>query len=239
MGNPLTDPAVGSPAELLVRLEAIQAALAPADGLSYFNRMYQLVTSSVESNLTASTFGDPAYMSQLDAVFGNLYLDALRASQQAPNQVPGAWAPLFERRFDTGIAPLQFAFAGMNAHINRDLAVAVVKTSRQLQTSPDASEHHADFEKVNTLLAQVEPTIRRMLEPTLLGDLDPVFPGLQDVVANFNMVKARETAWNSAESLWVLDQFAPDHGAAYISALDHLAGLAGRGLLIRTGAAQP
>ena len=233
----MTDPGVSSPAELLVRLGAIQAALPTADGVAHFNRMYQLVTSSVDANLGANTFVDPDWMAQLDAVFGNLYLDAVRASVLTPDHVPGAWAPLFERRFDAGVAPLQFAFAGMNAHINRDLAVAVVNTCKQRQTSPDAGSHHADFERVNVLLAQVEPTIRRMVEPTLLGDLDTAFPGVQDVVANFNMGKARETAWTSAESLWVLDQFAPDHGAAYLSALDHLAGLVGRGLLIRTAAA--
>ncbi len=234
MADPLTDPPVSSPAELLVRLAGIQAALPATDGLAYFNRMYQMVTSSVDANLTATAFVDPAWMSQLDVVFGNLYLDAVRASVLTPDMIPGAWSPLFEERNDPGIAPLQFAFAGMNAHINRDLAVAIVNSCKQLRTSPDAGSHHADFEKVNALLAQVEPTIRRMLEPTLLGDVDTVFPGLQDVVANFKMIKARETAWASAQSLWVLDQFALDHGAAYIAALDHLAGLAGRGLLIRT-----
>ena len=42
--------------------------------------------------------------------------------------MPTAWQPLFERRADPGIEPIQFALAGMNAHINHDLPLAVVAT---------------------------------------------------------------------------------------------------------------
>ena len=219
--------------ELLARLAAIQAALPTDDGLAWFNRMYHLVTESVAANVGASTFADPVWLTQLDIVFGNLYLDAVRGSVAAPTQVPRAWAALLEQRGQPGIAPLQFALAGMNAHINRDLPVAVVTTCQQLGTAPDAGAHHADFFQVNTVLAQVEPQIRELVEGEPLAQADHLFPGLQDVVGNFNMVKARETAWVNAQTLWTLDHLAPGTGAAYLDGLDHLAGFAGRGLLVR------
>jgi hypothetical protein len=215
------------------RLAAIKAALPSGDGLGWFDQMYQLVTESIGSNLGASAFADAGWMTQLDVEFGNLYLDAVRNSVQSLVQVSPAWAALLERRSQTGIAPLQFALAGMNAHINRDLPVAVVATCKQLGTSPDAGSHHADFERVNSVLAQVEPTIRELVEGQPLAAANQLFPGLQDVVGNFNIVKARETAWVNAQTLWVLDQFTPDHGAAYLEGLDHLAGFAGRGLLVQ------
>ncbi len=229
----LTGPPIGSTTELLGRLSAIQAALAAGDGLGWFNRMYQLVTQSISTTLSASAFADPAWTTRLDVVFGNLYLDAVRNSVQAPNQVPRAWAALLEQRMQSSIAPLQFALAGMNAHINRDLPVAVVMTCRQLGTAPNDGSHHADFFKVNDVLAQVEPQIRELVEGEPLAQADHLFPGLQDVVGNFNMVKARETAWVNAETLWALDELAPSTGAAYLDGLDHLAGFAGRGLLVR------
>ena len=195
--------------------------------------MYQLVTESIGQNLGASAFADPAWMTRLDVVFGNLYLDAVRDSVLAPGQVSRAWAALLEQRSQPGIAPLQFALAGMNAHINRDLPIAVVTTCQQLQTTPDSGSHHLDFFRVNAVLAQVEPTIRELVEGEPLSDADVVFPGLQDVVGNFNMIKARETAWVSAQTLWAPNRIAPASGAADQLALDHLTVFAGRGLLVR------
>jgi hypothetical protein len=229
----LTAPAITSTSELAARLASIQAALPAGDGLAWFNRMYQLVTESIGQNLGASAFADPGWMTHLDVVFGNLYLDAVRDSVLAPGRVARAWAALLEQRSQTGIAPLQFALAGMNAHINRDLPVAVVTTCQQLMTAPDAGSHHLDFFRVNAVLAQVEPTIRELVEGEPLSQADKVFPGLQDVVGNFNMIKARETAWVNAQTLWALTRLTPASGAAYLRAVDHLTGFAGRGLLVR------
>ncbi len=194
--------------------------------------MYRLVTASVKQRVGAGFFADAAWMSQLDIIFGNLYLDAVRASVQQPDQVSRAWAALLDRRTDTRVTPLQFALAGMNAHINRDLPVAVVMTCGALNTSPDAGAHHADFQRVNTVLAQVEPTIRQMFLDAILQAADRAVPGLQDVVANFDMVKARETAWANASTLWTLRQLSAAGAAEFQDGLDHLVGFAGRGLLV-------
>ncbi|HEY1292589.1 MAG TPA: DUF5995 family protein [Chloroflexota bacterium] len=229
----LTAPAIGSSDELAARLAAIQTVLPANDGLGWFNRMYQLVASSVSDTLGLSAFADPAWITRLDVVFGNLYLDAVRNSVVAPEQVPRAWAALLEQRSQPGIAPLQFALAGMNAHINRDLPVALVTTCTQLGTSPEAGSHHADYRRVNGVLGQVEPAIRVLVEGQPLQEADKIFPGLQDVVGNFNIVKARETAWVNAQTLWVLTQSSPASGTLYMDGLDHLSGFAGRGLLVR------
>jgi hypothetical protein len=228
----LTGGPVTSIDEFSARLAAIQQVLPPNDGLAFFNQMYALVTSAVNQNLAAQAFGDPVWMAALDVVFANLYLDALRSSVQAPDQVPRAWEALLERRTDVRVTPLQFALAGMNAHINRDLPVAVVSTCTQRHTSPDSGSHHADFERVNSVLASVEPTIRQSVEDAFLLQLGNAVPGLQDVVANFNMVKARETAWTNARTLWLLGQISQAEASAYLGGLDHLAGFAGRGLLV-------
>jgi len=225
----LTAPPATTTDEFADRLAAIQQALPLPDGLAYFNHMYWLVTVAVRNNIGQSTFQDPEWMAALDVAFGNLYLNALRASVVSPSDVPPSWNALLERRTDTRVAPLQFALAGMNAHINRDLAVAVCSTCRQAGTSPDAGAHHADFERVNSVLATVEPGIRQSVEDAFATQL---FPGLQDVVANFNMVKARETAWTQARTLWFLQQISPLEGNAFLAGLDHLTGFAGRGLLV-------
>ena len=60
-----------------------------------------------------------------------------------PADTPSAWVPLFAQRSRRGVAPLQFALAGMNAHINRDLPVALVTTCRELGLDlRDGSREH-------------------------------------------------------------------------------------------------
>jgi hypothetical protein len=233
----LTAPPVTSIDELPDRLVAIDSVLPPADGLACFNRMYRLVTQSVKEHVGAGFFVDPGWMSELDIVFGNLYLDAVRASVEQPDAVPRAWAALLDRRADARVTPLQFALAGMNAHINRDLPVAVVTTCANLSTAPDDGAHHTDFDRINTVLAQVEPAIRRSFSDALLQSADRVVPGVQDVVANFDMVKARETAWTNAETLWALKRISAAGAAQFLDGLDHLVGFAGRGLLVPMRAA--
>jgi hypothetical protein len=193
-----------------------------------FNRMYVVVTESIGEQVAAGAFGDPEWMARLDLVFANLYLRALDPASPPPR----AWAALIERRSDPRVTSLQFALAGMNAHINHDLPLAVVATSTQLNTSPGTGSHHADFEHVNAILARVEPVIRQSFTDAILQALDRTVPGLQDVVANFDMVKARETAWANAETLWALKHGALGLDAAFVDSLDHLVGFAGRGLLV-------
>ena len=228
----LTGLPVASVEELVDRLAAIDAALPPDDGLACFNRMYRLVTESVAEQLAADFFADPVWMRELDLSFANLYLDAVRAWIERSERVPRAWAALLERRDDGRIAPLQFALAGMNAHINRDLPVAVVLTCAALGSRPDEPAHYADFARVNSVLADAEPAIRRAVSDAFLQAADRLAPGVQDVVANFNIYKARETAWRNANTLWALRHHSPVVEAEYLDALDHLVGFAGRGLLV-------
>ena len=54
--------------------------------------------------------------------------------------VSKAWAPLFARKDERGILALQFAIAGMNAHINNDLAHALVLTWHELGLEPPARQ---------------------------------------------------------------------------------------------------
>ena len=117
-------------------MEAIEAALPAADGLACFNRMYLDVTRQVNSQLGQGFFADPAFMAQLDVAFANLYFAAADAAGTRA-AVPLAWRPLADQRAVAGIEPVQFALAGMNAHINHDLPVAMVSTCAALGTAPE------------------------------------------------------------------------------------------------------
>ena len=70
------DVPVTSVAGAIARMEAIGAALPAGDGLACFNRMYLDVTSQVNSQLGQGFYADPAFMTQLDVTFANLYFAA-------------------------------------------------------------------------------------------------------------------------------------------------------------------
>ena len=135
-----------SVAGAIARMEAIGASVPAPDGLGCFNRMYLEVTKQVEGRLGTGFFADPALMTQLDVTFANLYFTAVDAAGN-PSAVPLAWRPLIEQRAQRGIEPVQFALAGMNAHINHDLPLAVIGTCTALATSRPR--------------ARIKPTTRR------------------------------------------------------------------------------
>jgi len=152
-------------AEVIAGLRAIEDALPASDGVACFAKLYRQVTEGVNQALDTSAFSDPTYLARLDVIFANLFFAALDAWQRDPATAPSAWRPLFAARSQRGIAPIQFALAGMNAHINRDLPVALVSACEALEIElRSGSPEHADFLRVNTLLAAVEARLRGRIE---------------------------------------------------------------------------
>ncbi len=216
--------------DVIVRLSAIDVASGKADGVGCFTRLYLDVTRSVQERLGQATFANPPFLARLDVVFATLYLNAFDTHARDPKKVPRAWAPLFELRGRRGIAPLQFALAGMNAHINRDLPVALVACWRELGVN---ATDQTDFEQVNDVLAQVEDKVKQRYLGGPLRTLDRLVhrvDRIDDVVAMWNIRRAREAAWVNAQALWALRDD-KRLAANYLAALDRSVGLASRGLL--------
>ena len=182
-------------------MEAIGAAVPAADGLGCFNRMYLEVTQQVDSQLKAGFFADPAFLTQLDITFANLYFEAVEAADH-PLAVPLAWRPLVERRAEPGIEPIQFALAGMNAHINHDLPLAVTGTCAALATSPAAGTHLADYQKVDRLLDAAEQSVRQSFESAPELAVDRHLQAVCDLVGSWSINSARDQAWNNSLLLW-------------------------------------
>lgn len=110
----------------------------------------------------------PDFMAHLDVEFANHYLRALTLAHTRPEAMARCWRVLHERRWSAHVTPLQFAMAGLNAHINHDLVLGLVATWQQ--SSEDPHSCHADFLRVNTVLAGLEDGIRRSFESGLLAE---------------------------------------------------------------------
>lgn len=192
---------VTSVAEVVARMEAIGAAVPAGDGLACFNRMYLEVTRQVGSQLGQGFFADPVFMTHLDVAFAGIYFGAADAAGN-PAAVPLAWRPLVEQRANPGIEPIQFALAGMNAHINHDLPLAMVSTCTALATSPDAGTHFADYQKVDRLLDAAEQSVRQSFESAPELAVDHHLSAVSNLVANWTISTARDLAWNNCLLLW-------------------------------------
>jgi len=217
--------------EVIARMGAIQAALPADDGVACFNRMYLEVTLGVSKEVKQGFFGDQAFVSRLDVVFANLYFDAVDAMSGPPSALPAAWQPLLAARSTPGIEPIQFALAGMNAHINHDLPLAVVGTCVALSTAPSDGCHHDDYQKIDALLDAEEQSVRESFEQPDVVAVDRHVAAVANVIGNWDITQARDVAWDTALALW---EVRDHHFATQLltGALARTVAMASRGLLV-------
>ena len=222
-------------ADVISRLLTIEASAARSDGVVCFARLYREVTEGVRAELAQRGFADSRFLERLDVHFADLFFSALDSYGHDPAATPSAWVPLFAQRSHRGVAPLQFALAGMNAHINRDLPVALVTTCHELGLElAEGSPEHADFERVDALLADVEARVKSQYVTGWLARLDRLvhrFQRIDDVVAMWDVGRARAAAWTNAQALWALRD-EPPLAEDYLLTLDRMVGFASRGLLV-------
>ena len=230
----LRDTPVASVDEAIACMRAIDDRLPPEDGLKWFNRLYLHVTVALGAALGTTAFRDPQFIAALDVAFANLYFQALDGADQGPSRAPAAWRPVLGARGDRRIRRLQFALAGMNAHINRDLPVGIVEAFRVVGGDPLSDEaRRDDFTRVDDHLAQIEAAAKRDLSLGLVELIDEAAGDTDDQLAMWNVKAARAAAWTNAQVLWTLEA-TPRLRARFFDRLDSLTGFAGRGLLTPT-----
>jgi hypothetical protein len=187
--------------EVATALEEVQRRLPPTDGVKWFAWLYADVTRAIVSLFDDDELEAPEFMADLVVRFGNAFL----VSVERPSSAAGAWQPLFERRHDRGVAPLQFALAGLNAHVGSELPVGLsdVAEERDIDLTR-ATREHGDWTKVNSTIAAVEPAAKRYLLTGAVKELDTVFTPLDDLAATWSVEAAREAAWDQGRAVWRL-----------------------------------
>ena len=217
-------------ADVLNKLDAVAAALDARDGLSWFNRLYRAMTEAVVKHAARGAFQDPPFLETLDCVFADLYFGAIR-DHLVDGSEPRAWTPLFDARAQQGIAPLQFAVAGMNAHINRDLVAALLTTFEKFGGEPArGSARHNDYQRINAVLSEVHVQAKAFLFSELLSEIDEHLGRADDIAELWSLERARDAAWVGLEVQWQLRPL-PWLASGQFAALDKLVGCTGRCLL--------
>ncbi len=220
-----------SVSDVLLTLRAIENTCADADGLKWFNWLYLQVTQAVEARIAGGGFTDAAWLARLDVEFAHLYFSALQ-SWLSGRTAPDCWQVLFNSRSQGAIARIQFALAGINAHINHDLPEAIVATCEVMGTSPDhGGKHYSDYTALNSTLDGLIETAKNTLNVRLPGGALPAVSHLEDTIAAWNVSAARESAWQNAEHLYQLRTF-PLFGFGFLNMLDGFTTVIGKALLV-------
>lgn len=225
-----SEPRLTTIAEVLSLMQRIDTLLPTDDGLKWFNLLYMLVTKKVENSPPPKGWEDSAWLTRLDVVFAHFYFAAISNWLTCAAGVPSSWKALFEARFRPGIERIQLALAGMNAHINHDLALALLQTNAELNLVPEKkSPEHDDFEHVNGILEAVLPQALEFLATGILGELAQDAGEVGKLLAIWKVRAARDLAWDFADHLRCLTGVVRNSA---LRAQDQVIGALGRSLLL-------
>jgi hypothetical protein len=124
-----------------IRDRSAQDVIAPkVDGISCFSRLYTVITQNVldtvEGRAPARAFRDPDFLTKLDLEFARRYLTAIQAHEARDPTAPACWNVLFDRRRDQHIGHVNYAACGVDAHVNFDLAFALLETWKTFPPTP-------------------------------------------------------------------------------------------------------
>jgi hypothetical protein len=182
---------------------------AERDGIACFADLYHTITSDVLAAWAdgrGHMFRSGKFILELDLAFAQRYLDALRDHLDEGSSAPSCWELTFARRGEKDIEPWQFAVAGVNAHVNFDLAFALLDVWEKHPDDPLATteEQYADYLAINTIFHNRMDQLCEDNEVpwTRWGRDGGVIDRLGNLVGDFLVVSTRDFAWIHAERWW-------------------------------------
>ena len=186
-------------------------ALEAGDAAGYFPALYVRVTGDIAAGIRDHRFEDGARMERFIDAFAGYYIRA----RTARTPVPRCWQATWDVAADPNLVIVQHLLLGANAHVNHDLAQAVV----------EVASHHGgleavrdDFDAVNDILAGSFAGVIRDLDTVSRWSSEAATLG-GGRLFNFSMRVARSQAWGAAERLYPLDEAGRRE---YMSDLDEL-----------------
>ena len=226
----VAEAAPASVTDVISIMQRIDGLLPSNDGLKWFNKLYLMVTQQVDTQTPIGGWQDATWLIRLDVVFATFYFGAITGALKHDPQTASSWDALFEVRSRPCIDRIQFALAGMNAHINHDLALTLVQTDDELKVTPARqSPEHDDYEHVNSVLEEVLPSALTFLATGIAGELAQDTGKIGRLLAIWNVRAARDLAWDFANHLRGLEGVSRNLA---LEAQDKLTGVIGRALLV-------
>ena len=173
------------------RLDDLPAGL---DHRRVFIATYLRTTQSVGAAIERQYFEDPAWVARWDVAFAGLFMVAHDADL-AGGEVPRPWRLAFAA--DPGLPVIVHLLLGMNAHINYDLAPAMLAVIDETEfDDPELLDRRRrDHERIDRILAS-----RVAAEDIMLGGRRTV---LDQLLKPLNRLSARRFLRESRQKVWI------------------------------------
>jgi Family of unknown function (DUF5995) len=168
-----------------------------ADGVACFSNLYRTITQTIDG----TQYEDRPFLVRLDLEFARRYFDALRAYAVERSSSPRPWRMLFDARANPEIERVQFAAAGVNAHINYDLAAALLAT--WVDFPPDDARRR-DYDTVDDAFAKHMDELRKFYDAPFGSEAfdKTALDRLANAVSDLLVRGTRANAWDCAMRVW-------------------------------------
>jgi hypothetical protein len=227
-----TPSGIGAVISKLRQTQSILDELPPGQAtnrVSAFNTLYLTITQRVDGALVTGV-NSPEFLELLDVEFAKRYFAALGQWNRDEEETPDVWEVLFKRAADTRMSRLIAAMLGVNAHINHDLALALIATWAETG-APTDDLIHPDYLLVNQIFYEEIPPLRRGFSTRWQLELDEFVGPLDDWSQRVLVTVTRAHAWDQARRLWKLREDADDFEQARRT-MDRAASLLGEWVIV-------
>jgi hypothetical protein len=165
-----------------------------------FVQLYVLVTAAVRDKVQrGGYFEDGPWAARYLVAFANLYA-AARDRYDRGERVPKSWRIAFQTADQRAGLVLQDLLLGVNAHINHDLALALIEAG----IDSDRERCYRDHTAVNRILQDLTDAAQDRIAALYAPGLrvaDALAGPLDEVASAFSIEHARENAWRYAVAL--------------------------------------
>ena len=182
------------------------------DRRAVFAECYLVMTRRVEEAILAERFHDGVWVGRLLDRFAAYYFDAVdsHGGLQTVRVCPAVWREALDACADPVCHPLQALMLGINAHINHDLALALVDVLDDWPTLDEEARQRRreDHELVNAVIDDTTDEVQR----DVVGKWSPAAVGIDLLLGRLDEWAFGELAeswrsrvWADAMDLVVLD----------------------------------
>lgn len=188
--------------EIVASFRILEEALYEGkDRRAVFATAYLTMTLEIEKRVGEHSYNDPEWVAAYAVAFANLYRSALAAFERGDMaNVPEPWRISFETAAQRSNLIFQDLLLGINAHINHDLALALVEVTIDPGREGRREDHFAVNEAIGKATNAVQSRLGDKYVP-FFGIADRFLGRFDERVAGFSIEKARLNAWKSAVSL--------------------------------------
>lgn len=148
------------------------------DRRAVFAECYLVMTRKVEESIREGRFHDGVWVGRLLDRFASYYFDAVDSygGLETGRVCPQVWREALDACSDPLCHPLQALMLGINAHINHDLALALVDVLDDWPTLDEETRarRRADHELVNTIIDDTTDQVQR----EVVGKWSPAAEGI-------------------------------------------------------------